>query len=54
VWERKWIERRKLHDAYDTLSQELRMDDPSQLRNFIRMSAEDFEELSSWIAPVVQ
>lgn len=54
VWERKWIQRRKLHGAYNALSRELRMEDPSQLRNFIRMSAEDFEELSSWIAPMVQ
>lgn len=30
------------------------MEDPLQLRNFIRMSAEDFEELCSWIAPQVQ
>lgn len=54
VWERKWIERRKLYGAYNALSRELRMEDPSQLRNFIRMSAEDFEELSLWIAPMVQ
>jgi hypothetical protein len=54
VWERKWIQRRKLHGAYNALSRELRMEDSSQLRNFIRMSAEDFEELSSWIAPMVQ
>lgn len=54
VWERKWIQRRKLHGAYNALSRKLRMEDPSQLRNFIRMSAEDFEELSSWIAPMVQ
>ncbi|KAF0710436.1 protein ALP1-like [Aphis craccivora] len=54
VWERKWIQRRKLHGAYNALSRELRMEDPSQLRNFIRMSAEDFEELSSWIAPMFQ
>ena len=47
VWERKWIQRRKLHGAYNALSRELRMEDPSQLRNFIRMFAEDFEELSS-------
>lgn len=54
AWERKWIQRRQLHGAYDTLSRELRMEDPCQLRNFIRMSAEDFEELSLWIAPIVQ
>lgn len=54
MWERKWIQRRKLHGAYNALSRELRMEDPSQLRNFIRMSAEDFEELSSWIAPMFQ
>lgn len=30
------------------------MEDPSQLRHFIRMSAEDFEELCSWIAPKEQ
>lgn len=54
VWERKWLQRRQLYGAYDALSRELRMEDPSQLRNFIRMSAEDFEELSSWIALIVQ
>lgn len=54
--QRNWIQSRKFHGAYyDALSQELRMEeDPSQLRNLIRMSAEDFEELSSWFAPIVQ
>jgi len=54
VWEPKWIQRRKLHGAYNALSRKLRMEDTSQLRNVIRMSAEDFEELNSSIAPMVQ
>lgn len=54
VWKRKWIQKRKLHGAYIELSRELKMEDPSQLRNFIRMSAEDFEEPSLWIAPIAQ
>lgn len=47
VWERNWIKRRNILGAYAGLARELRIEDPSQLRNFSRMSSEDFEELCS-------
>jgi len=54
VWERKWIQRRKTLGACAGLERELRLEDPSQFRNFIRMSAEDFvEELCSLNADFV-
>lgn len=39
VWERKWIQRRKLHGACNALSRELRIEDSSQLKNVMEMFA---------------
>ncbi|KAJ8942305.1 hypothetical protein NQ314_010101 [Rhamnusium bicolor] len=44
-WVREWILRREKYGAYNNLLKELKIEDAQQFKNFIRMSALDFEEL---------
>lgn len=44
-WVRKWVDRRNEFGACSTLVNELRLEDAQQFRNFIRMSAVQFELL---------
>lgn len=44
-WVRKWIDRRNEFGACSKLVNELRLEDAQQYRNFIRMSAVQFELL---------
>lgn len=53
-WVRNWIERRSTHGAFATLTAELRMEDHQQFRNFIRMTATDFEHLLQGIATKIK
>lgn len=39
----KWVQRRHYLGAFSTLLRELCIEDPQQFRNFIRMSAEQYE-----------
>lgn len=42
-WVRKWVDRRNALGASSTLVNELRLEDAQQFKNFIRMSAVQFE-----------
>lgn len=44
-WVRKWILRRENYGAYNNLLKELKIEDAQHFKNFIRMSAVDFEAL---------
>ncbi|CAH1969326.1 unnamed protein product [Acanthoscelides obtectus] len=44
-WVRKWIQRITTLGIHEKLLTELRNEDPMQLKNFLRMSAEDFDFL---------
>ncbi|BET01103.1 protein Hydra magnipapillata [Nesidiocoris tenuis] len=44
-WVRKWVDRRIEFGACSTLVSELKLEDAQQFRNFIRMSAVQFESL---------
>ena len=46
-WVREWILKREEYGAYHALMNELKISDPSQLRNFLRMSAIDFDNLTN-------
>jgi hypothetical protein len=52
-WVKEWILRRDQYGAYTNLLNELRMEDPGQLKNFIRMSAIDLEELLINVGPKI-
>ncbi|XP_050295129.1 uncharacterized protein LOC126735220 [Anthonomus grandis grandis] len=45
IWVRKWIQRRATLGLHEKLLNELRMEGPQQLKNFLRMSAKDFDFL---------
>ena len=46
-WVREWILKREEYGAYHALKNELKISDPCQLRNFLRMSAIDFDNLTN-------
>ena len=39
--------------AYNTLLQELHIEDPQQLRSFLRMTAKDLEEILRLTGPII-
>ncbi|XP_023312264.1 uncharacterized protein LOC111692469 [Anoplophora glabripennis] len=53
-WVRDWILRREKYGAYNKLIRELKIEDAQQFKNFIRMSAVDFEELLSKVGRIIQ
>ena len=46
-WVREWILKREEYGAYHALMNELKITDPSQMRNFLRMSATNFDNLTN-------
>ena len=53
TWVKEWVKNRDLHDAYHALLTELHLGDRMQLKNFLRMTAEDFECLIQMIGPKI-
>lgn len=53
VWVEKWILRRCQFGAYHQLLKELKIENPVQFSNFVRMPAESFELLIQKIGPLV-
>jgi hypothetical protein len=53
-WVKRWLSRRRNYGACASLVNELRVEDPMQLRIFLRVSAVEIEELVGWIGPVFQ
>jgi hypothetical protein len=51
IWTKSWIGNRVEFGAYHCLLQELRNDDPSACRNFLRMDWLSFTELLSRVSP---
>lgn len=54
IWVREWIERRSDVGFIETLYGEIRSEDPEMYRNFVRMSAADFDLLLEKITPLIQ
>ena len=50
-WVRPWISRRSALGAYSTLLQELQVEDPQQFKSFLRMTANDLEEILKLVGP---
>lgn len=53
IWAREWVLRRCNFGIHETLLSELRIEDPSQLDNFLRMSKDDFEYLLKLVGPSI-
>ncbi|XP_062607230.1 uncharacterized protein LOC134269020 [Saccostrea cucullata] len=53
-WVRQWIGRRDNLGAYHALIAELRNEDPSSLKNFLRMDFATFNELLQCVSPLIQ
>ena len=49
-----WIARRNQYGAYHALVQELSSEDPSGLKNFLRMDIATFNELLEMVTPIIK
>lgn len=54
MWVREWIDRRTELGFADTLYDELKAEDPTMYKNFVRLSAQDFELLLQKVSPIIQ
>ena len=54
LWVRPWIARRNQYGAYHALVQELSSEDPSGLKNFLRMDMATFNELLEMVTPIIK
>ena len=53
VWTRPWLRRRLRLGAYHCLTQELRVEDPRALKNFLRMERPQFDELLGKVENII-
>ena len=53
IWTRNWILRRCDLGLHQSLLSELRTEDPRQLGNFFKMTAEDFDYLLELVGPSI-
>ena len=53
IWVREWISRRPQLGLYDRLMVELRNEDPSAFKNFMRMPPEMYDELVQRLTPAL-
>uniref|UniRef100_A0A336MP40 CSON001967 protein n=1 Tax=Culicoides sonorensis TaxID=179676 RepID=A0A336MP40_CULSO len=53
-WVSEWIKKRNQFGCYENLMNELRLESPNLFRNFLRMSAEDYEFLLNRVSPIIQ
>nr|CAI5864630.1 unnamed protein product [Callosobruchus analis] len=54
IWVRDWIAKRNEQGAYNQLMTELRSGDPDFYKNFLRMSATDFNHLLELISAKIR
>lgn len=54
VWVHDWVKKRDTEGVYMKLLNELRNDYPKLYRNFVRMSADDFDFLLELVTPLIQ
>lgn len=54
IWAKKWLQRRENIGIERTLFRELRMEDETCYRNFVRMKPEDFDFLLEKITPLIK
>ena len=52
IWSKKWLLRRPYHGNYDALLQELHREDRKGYKNFMRISAELFNEMVESRSPI--
>ena len=48
-WVKPWLQRRESHGFYAQLLSELKLEEPSIYKNYLRMTAENFDEILSLI-----
>lgn len=54
VWVHEWVRKRQTEGCYAKLLNELRNDHPNLYRNFVRMTADDFDYLLQLVTPYIQ
>ena len=54
LWVRPWIARRNQYGAYHALVQEWSSEDPSGLKNVLRMEMATFNELLEMVTPIIK
>lgn len=53
-WVKDWIRRRDVVGIQNNLLKELRTEEPSQFKNFVRMTEENFNDLLTKIRPIIE
>lgn len=53
VWVRNWVKKREVEGCYSKLLTELRLENPSLYKNFLRMNYEDFNFILDLVAPKI-
>lgn len=54
MWVREWIDKRSEVGFAERLYEEIKAEDPEMYKNFVRLSAEDFEYLLEKVTPLIQ
>ena len=54
MWSRAWLQRRRARSCYNTLLQELRVEDIDEYKNYMRMSKETFNMLLEKVRPYIE
>jgi hypothetical protein len=53
LWVKQWIQKRPQQGVYLNLLQELRNEDPSSYKNFLRMDQAQFDDIAARITPLI-
>lgn len=54
MWVREWIDKRSEVGFAERLYEEIKAEDPEMYKNFVRLSAQDFEYLLEKVTPLIQ
>ena len=54
IWVKKWLMKRDKKSAYNTILQELRLDDKANFRRYLRMNTDTFDELVRLVKPHIE
>lgn len=54
IWCRSWLQRRRTRSCYNTLVQELEVEDTNEYKNFMRMTKQTFDTLLEKVRPYIE
>ena len=54
IWMKTWLANRDVNSAYNSIMQELRLNDRENFRMYLRMNTETFDELVRLVKPIIE